>query len=235
METYVPVDNRKFLAQLERDRELFSTGAGISGGMMLGGVVSSNPLVAAGGIAATTLFLRRLEKFSRMIRVVSAILDAFEERGVELFPLLEVPGSNPIDLYVRFKGLANLLISIRSMGKSKIVYKEAAETLFVKRKDKGIKKWHPDPLVELSEYQAWLIKNRQQFGMSSREVRKPLAKILIISGETTIDDHEDHLYAKLTGERFLALNRKGTAFVIQEEQIINFMKAYLATYQAQEA
>jgi len=105
----------------------------------------------------------------------------------------------------------------------------------VRRKGKGIKKWHPDPLVELSEYQAWLIKNRQQFGMPSREVRKPLAKVLIISGETTIDEHGEHLYATLSGERFLALNRKGTAFVIREEQVINFMKAYIAIYQAQEA
>ena len=235
MEARELTDNRRILAQLEQERNLLSAGYGVSGSVMLGGVVSSNPLVAAGGIGASTLLLRRIEKLSRIVRVMSAILDAFESQGVEIFPRVEVPGHNPIDLYVRFKGLAHLIISIRSMGQSEIVYKEATETLLVKRKGKGMKKWHPDPLVELSEYQAWLIKNRQQFGISSKEVRKPLAKVLVISGETRIDEHREHLYTTVSGETFLALSRKGTAMVILEEQVINFMKAYLANYKAQEA
>jgi hypothetical protein len=79
------------------------------------------------------------------------------------------------------------------MGDAEITFKEANETLYVRRKDKGAKKWQPDPLLELSDYQTWLRNNRQQFGISSKEVRKPLVKVLVLSGGTKIKQHQEHL------------------------------------------
>jgi len=230
----LPLHNWEALHQLEREKDYLSSVAGeIDVASITSGASLSSPEFLL--LASRYKPLNLTTKLMRIIKVVNVLMEEFSSQGIQIFPCVEVPGYNPIDLYVRFKGLTHLLISIRSMGKSEIIYKEANETLFVRRKGKGIKKWHPDPLVELSEYQAWLIKNRQQFGMPSREVRKPLAKVLLISGETTIDKHPEHLYAKISGEPYLALNRKGTAFVIKEEQISNFIKAYLAMYQAQEA
>ena len=39
------------------------------------------------------------------------------------------------------------------------------------------------------------------------------------------------MYSNIGGESVLALSRKGTAFVILEEQVIDFIKAYLTKYQ----
>lgn len=86
---------------------------------------------------------------------------------------------------------------------AEIVFKEANETLYVKRKGKKMKKWLPDPLLELSEYQTWLKNNRQQFEMSSKEVRKPLAKVLVLSGGTKIHEHREQLYPQQIGNLLL--------------------------------
>lgn len=180
------------LGQISLERDLLQNGYGIAGTVMTGGEIFTNPLVAVGGITASGIILKRVEKVSRILRVGTAILDAFEFQGVELYPRLEVPGHNPLDLFVRFPLLALLLISLRSMRGAEIVFKEENETLYAKRKGKGSKKWLPDPLLELSDYQSWLKANRQQFGISSKEVRKPLAKVLVLCGETKLDEHKEH-------------------------------------------
>jgi hypothetical protein len=113
------------------------------------------------------------------------------------------------------------------------VYNEAREVLQVKRKDKhGLKVWEPCPLLELADYEKWLNKNRDLFAMSSREATKtPSAKVLVLWPPTKAAlDHNDHLYSEIGSMRILALRRKGTAFVIQEEEVTEFVKAWLAKY-----
>jgi hypothetical protein len=228
------VKNRERLHQLEQDLNRLQTGYGIAGTVATGGVVFTNPLVVGGGIVALNVLLKRIEKNSRLIRVGTKILDTFENQGLEMYSCLEVPGHNPLDFFLRFPS-AMVLISIRSMGNASIVFKESNETLYVRRKGKGSKQWLPDPLLELSEYQAWLKANRQEFGMSSKESRKPLVKVLVMSGESKINEHREQLYSNAAGENLLTLSRKGTAIVILEDQLIDFIKAHLAKYESQEA
>jgi hypothetical protein len=228
------VKNWARLHQLEQDLSRLKTGYGIAGTVATGGVVFTNPLVAGGGIVALNVLLKRIEKTNRIIRVGTQILDTFENQGLEMYACLEIPGHNPLDLFLRFPS-AMLLISIRSMGNASIVFKEDNETLYVKRKGKGSKQWLPDPLIELSEYQSWLKINRQRFGMSSKESRKPLVKVLVMSGESKINEHREQLYSSPFGENLLTLSRKGTALVILEDQLIDFVKAHLARYESQEA
>jgi hypothetical protein len=230
----IRVKNRDRLHQLEQDLSRLQAGYGIAGTVATGGVVFTNPLVAGGGIVALNVLLKRIEKTTRLIRVGTQILDTFEHQGLEMYSCLEIPGHNPLDFFLRFPS-AMLLISIRSMGNANIVFKEANETLYVKRKGKGSKQWLPDPLLELSEYQAWLKLNRQEFGMSSKESRKPLVKVLVMSGESKINEHREQLYSSPSGENLLTLSRKGTAIVILEDQLIDFVKAHLAKYESQEA
>ena len=232
--TLIHLKNRDALKLLEQERSLLQAGYGIGGTATTGGVIFTNPLVADGGIVSPSVILKRVEKVSRIIRVGADILNNFETQGLEMYLRLEVPGHNPLDLFLRFP-LAMLLISIRSMGNAEIVFKESNETLYVKRKGKGSKKWLPDPLLELSEYQSWLKNNRQEFKMSSKDVRKPLAKVLVMTGGSKIDKHQEQLYSSLYGENLLTLSRKGTAIVILEEQVIDFIRAHLAKYEAQEA
>jgi hypothetical protein len=175
----------------------------------------------------------RVEKIARLEKLTTVLLEEFKSEGIKIFPVLQVEDKNPIDLFIRFPRKTHLLISIRSRGDSDVVYNEAREILQVKRKYKsGLTTWRPCPLVELSDYERWLTKNRTLFGMSSKEVTKtPTAKLLVLWTPTKADKHHrTHLYSEVGDMKILALKRKGTAFVIQEEEVTEFVKTWLAKY-----
>ncbi|MTJ15768.1 MULTISPECIES: hypothetical protein [unclassified Dolichospermum] len=177
--------------------------------------------------------LVRVEKIARLENLTTVLLEEFKSEGIQVFPALQIEDQNPIDLFIRFPRKTHLFISIRSQGHREIVYNEAREALQVKRKDKNaLKIWKPCPLVELADYEKWLNKNRDLFGMSSREAQKtPTAKVLVLWPPTkAIGNHKEHLYSEVGNMKILAFRRKGTAFVIEKEEVIEFIKAWLARY-----
>jgi hypothetical protein len=177
--------------------------------------------------------LVRVQKLARLEKLTAVLLDEFRSEEIQVFPVLKPEDKNPIDLFVRFERKIHLFISIRSIGDKEIVYNEAREVLQVKRKDKhGLKVWSPCPLLELADYEKWLSKNRDLFAMSSREATKtPSAKVLVLWPPTKAAiDHNSHLYSEVGSMKILALRRKGTAFVIQQEEVTEFVKATLAKY-----
>ncbi len=68
--------------------------------------------------------------------------------------------------------------------------------------------------------------------MSSREATKtPTAKVLALWPPTRAASNlNEHLYSSVGSMRILALRRKGTMFVIQEGEVIEFVRAWLAQY-----
>lgn len=70
--------------------------------------------------------------------------------------------------------------------------------------------------------------------MSSREATKtPTAKVLVLWPPTrTAPNLNEHLYSSVGSMRILALRRKGTMFVIQQEEVTEFVGAWLAQYKA---
>ena len=77
----------------------------------------------------------------------------------------------------------------------------------------------------------WLNKKRDLFGMSSKEATKTrTAKVLVLWHPTKkASNLKDNLYSEVGSMRILALRRKGTMFVIQEEEVTEFVKSWLAT------
>jgi hypothetical protein len=205
-------------------------------------LTASGSALATGGLvhpAGWLLFamaykpLVRVQKLARLEKLTVLLLDEFRSERIQVFPVLKPEDKNPIDLFVRFERKIHLFISIRSIGDKEIVYNEAREVLQIKRKDKhGLKVWNPCPLLELADYEKWLSKNRDLFGMSSREATKtPSAKVLVLWPPTkAASDHNSHLYSEVGSMKILALRRKGTAFVIQQEEVTEFVKATLAKY-----
>ncbi|MBD2598297.1 hypothetical protein H6G74_28810 [Nostoc spongiaeforme FACHB-130] len=228
----LPPHNEAALEMLREAKDYESTVALAASGAALatGGVV--HPLGwLLFGLAYKPLI--RIEKLTRLEKLTALLLDEFKSEGIQVFPVLQIEDKNPIDLFIKFPRKTHLFISIRSKGDSEIVYNEKRELLQVKRKNKGgLRTWEPCPLVELADYKSWLDKNRNLFGMSSREAQKtPTAKVLVLwPPSKTADDHNSHLYSEVGSMRILALRRKGTAFVIQQEETTEFIKAWLAQY-----
>lgn len=235
-EYLTPIDNLENLQQLETEKNQLSA-------------VTLTTL-ATGFVAGLTTFsvawlfmlfawrpAVRLEKVSRLIRLITEILEAFEELRVEMLPLLKVPKYQPIDLFVRFPGKEFLLFAIRSYGDSTVIYNEAKQALYHKRvKRQGLSRCKPDPLIDLTEQEFWLRKNRKDlFGGSAKGSRRPMAKVLVIWKPSRLDQHREHLYATLSDQKFVFIRREGGAYyLIYRDQVIDFIRAYLAHRQSQE-
>ncbi|MCW5319367.1 hypothetical protein GTQ43_39115 [Nostoc sp. KVJ3] len=228
----LPLHNEAAFEKIREAKDYASTLALAAGGAALatgGGIHPLGWLLF--GLAYKPLVVT--QKLARLEKLGTLLFDEFKSLDVQVFPVLPVEDNNPIDLFIRFPRTTHLFISIRSKGDREIVYNEAREVLQVKRKDKnGLKLWQPCPLVELADYEKWLNKNRDKFLMSSREAQKtPTAKVLVLWPPTkAAHNHNEHLYSEVGSMKILALRRKGTAFVIQEEEVTEFVRAWLAKY-----
>ncbi|MBC1235701.1 hypothetical protein [Nostoc sp. 2RC] len=229
----LPPHNEAALERIREGKDYESTVALVASGAALasGGMV--HPL---GWVLFALAYkpLIRVEKLARLEKLITLLLQEFKSEGIQVFPVLKVEEQNPIDLFIRFPKKAHLIISIRSRGDSEVVYNEKREILQVKKKGKnGLTTWKPCPLVELSDYERWVTKNRALFGMTSKEVTKtPTAKVLVLWSPTkAAEDHNPHLYSEMGSIRLLALRRKGTAFVIQQEEVTELVRAWLAKYE----
>lgn len=234
-EYLTPIDNLESLQQLEDEKDHLSTVAitTFTTGFVAGLALFSTAWLFMLFAWRPTV---RLEKVSRLIRLINEMLEAFEEMQIETLPLLKVPNYQPIDLFVRFPGKEFLLFAIRSYGDSTVVYNEAKQALYHKRVKKGLSQCKPDPLVDLVEQEFWLRKNRKGlFGMSARASRRPMAKVLVIWKPSRLYEHHEHMYAKLGDQKFLFIRREGGAcYVIYRDQVISFIRAYLAQRRSQE-
>jgi hypothetical protein len=231
----LPLHNWEALHQIEKEQESLVLQGTVSSAVAAGTGVFGNPL----GFFIFALAYRpliRLEKLARIVKVMRVLLEQFQDMGILVFPCLQVPEHEPIDLFVIFPEKIHLLISIRSKGDCKIVFNEGREILYTKHEKKGLRRWLPCPLVELSGYHSWLGKNRRTFGISANAIRKyPVIKALILWKPTRLERHREHLYNQVAEMPILALSRKGTALVIEEEDVLSFVRANLAHNQAKVA
>ncbi|MEC4895474.1 MAG: hypothetical protein SAL07_19645 [Oscillatoria sp. PMC 1051.18] len=222
--------NEEALSELGKYHELLQKIYFLFSSVFLWGAAMGFPsvLVSWAALIPMSVILNRIRKVNLVMRATEALLEEFAS-DVIVVPRIPVPGMRPIDLFVRFPGRALFLISIRSKGKTKIVFSEKHSLLCARltRKNGGLSKWKPDPLAELSSYQRWLKKNRRELGLSSKESSRPTAKVLALSGETEIESHKEHFYSETGNEKFLWIKTKGTAALIRKEEIVKFVKAYL--------
>lgn len=201
-----------------------------------GAALATGGFISPVGWAAFALAykpLMRLQKLVRVEKLTALLLQEFRSKGIQVFPVLKITDKNPVDLFIRFPGKTHLFMSIRSKGDSLIVYNEAKEVLQVRREKNRLGTWEPCPLVELADYKSWFDKNRDDFRMSSREAQKtPTARVLVLWPPTKpSQNHNEHLYTEIGDMRVLVLKRKGSAFVIQEEEVIELVKNWLSKYE----
>ena len=230
-EVELPLHNHAALEQLKQERDRLSIEATAAGAAGIATSLTVNPI----GLFFFALAyppMIRVEKLTRIIIVMEALLTQFESSGIRIFPTVTQPERNPIDLFVQFPQKAHILISIRSKGKGQVVYNAERATLYFKRSDKGTRIWLPCPLTELGNYAMWMNKNRLMFGLSSREIRNlPLAKVLTLWDPTSLNRHRQPLDSTVGSVRRFAITGKGVAFLIMKEELTDFIKAYLASYE----
>ena len=202
-----------------------------------GAALASTAVPLVGEFAAAALFtaayatLHRVEKFARLDILVGGLLKEFKSDSpdIKVYPCLKVDDSEPLDIYIKVHQKANILISIRSKSKSKIIYDQEKEWIYSRRKYRGRARWKNCPMEEMNRYVKWLNKNREIFNLSSRQVKRlPLIRIVVIWSPTKIAEHDSKSYCYMKGEKILILNKRGKFYFMEEDKVINFVKAYLA-------
>jgi hypothetical protein len=234
-QTQVSPLNQAQLERLERDKdELSVVSFGIGAAAAFGGVwINPFCLLALSPFAKS---LTRLQKISKLLKLCYEILKALDKYNVELYPLLQTD-KGQLDLFVRFHEQKEFFaISLKTRNKTKVTFSEKTQSLNMRFNSGGLKKWKPDPLLELGDQEFWLRKNRRDLlGGSSKDARRPIAKVILLyGGLIKLADHADHLYTVMNAQRFLwAKGQRGTVFILEEGQLIPFMQAWLTRDKAE--
>lgn len=220
-------DNRAILGNLKRQQEQITIASYAAGVWAIAGVGFFAPLVAV-TVPPLTDLLGRLQTVSRQILLMERLIDAFEDEGIEIFPRLEPPGLPQIDFFLRFSDKKFIVIRVASQGDSVVSYNEKTESLQFRKRRGGLKTWKPDPLSILGFQQIWIKNERRDLLGSSRDSRKPVAKMLVLWGDTKLNNHNEHLYSTMAGYRALWIQRFGFTCITEENNVIDTIRAYLA-------
>ncbi|NJL19585.1 MAG: hypothetical protein HC895_00215 [Leptolyngbyaceae cyanobacterium SM1_3_5] len=221
-------ENYAELEQLRRRREqltilfLASALGGLVGMMIFSaGMIAGLPVSQIGG---------ELQGTSQRFLLISELIEAFESEDISIKVGLKGEGIRDIDFFLRFPDKEFILIKIRSLSLSKITYNEERQVLRFRRKKGGVKTWKPDPLLEMLDQERWLRKERPDLlGGSSRDRRRPIAKLLVLWTDTVLGDHPDHLYATIGDQKYLTIRNAGTVSIVERDQVIDFVESYLSS------
>jgi hypothetical protein len=227
-------DNCAILQDLERQRDLLTIGCYAAGVGALAGVAFFSPLVPA-SMPPLAIMLGKLQAISQQVMLMRRLIEAFEAEEIEIHPRLELPTFKQIDFFLKFPDKRFILIHIASMGNSIVSFNENTERLQFRKRGGGLKNWEPDPLLVIHSQQDWVRRNRRDLmGGSSKDARRPIAKIFVLWGATTLaDDHNEHLYSTMASYRALWIKKFGATCIVQEDQVIEAIKAYLASQREQ--
>ncbi|PSB33931.1 hypothetical protein [Stenomitos frigidus] len=227
----VLLHNREAWKQLEQERERLTNGCRGAGISFLAGLTLANPILLLGSLPLLGITGTQLQKTSQIYLNMGRLLDAFERQEIIITPRLEVPDNGSLDLFVRFPNppKAVFTIGLRSNGESTIFFNEQKEGLCLRRKRGGFKTWQVDLFRRFALQEFWLRKNRQDlFGQSSRDKNRPAVKLLVLTGKTKLGKHSEHLYAMIGDQKVLSVRNRVSLFIMEEEQLIPFIKAWLA-------
>ncbi|MEM7771019.1 MAG: hypothetical protein AAF327_10980 [Cyanobacteria bacterium P01_A01_bin.37] len=223
--------NQEALEKLKKTRHSLSENCAGLFVLLLGGVTISNPLPVFGSIPALGYQLKKLQKTSQIVLNMERILAEFATNNVIVTPQLDVPDNGTLDLFVRFPDppkKAVFTIGFRSNGHSTLFFSEEKQALCVRRKRGGLKQWNINLFQRFALQEYWLRKNQVEiFGTSSRDKNRSAVKVLVLTGNTKIGKHADHLYTEVGSLRVLMVKNRVSLFVIEEDQLIQFLRSWL--------
>lgn len=223
-------ENQAKLRQLEQRRYWLTVYASAVGAGGIAGFAALSPAVMLPFLPFLSLLAGQLQGTSQRFLLMSGLVEAFEDEDIAIEVGLTIDGLPDIDFFLRFPDKEFILIKIRSLSFSRIVYNEEREALRFKKEGGGLSTWKPDPLNELAEQERWLRKHRPDLlGTTSRDRRRPLAKLLVLWTDTFLGDHPEHLYATIDNQKFLTIRNMGTVTIVEKDQVIQFIRAYLSS------
>lgn len=229
-------ENLKKFKQLEHRRETLQMLSLVVGFGGIGGLTIFSPAMLV-ALPPLTWLLGELQTTSQRFLLMQELLENFEEEGIQIEVGLKADDNvRPIDFFLRFPDKEFVLIQVRALGDARVSFSEQHQALRFRKKGGGVKNWEPDPLQELIDQERWLRRQRSDLlGPSSRDKRRPIAKLLVLASETVVADHPEHLYATMDGGKFLSIRKMGTSSIVEKSQVTDFIRAYLSSRRSQKS
>ncbi len=232
----IAYDNQAALQRLEEENSWLTTAYSAASSVVAGSVFIPEPVTKLGGfltgMVGGSLLLKRTQKINSILRNAKALDEAFKEQQLQIFPDLPVPERGRLDMLLKFpvpprKTL--FAVALRSQGKATIFYHEQKQALYIRQYQGGLKLWKPDHIEQLALQEFWLRQNRQQelFGTSHRDRRRSVVKLLVLTGQTKLGQHNEELYTDIGDQRILLLQRRSSIYVLEEKQLLPFIKTWL--------
>ncbi|MBD2402029.1 hypothetical protein [Leptolyngbya sp. FACHB-239] len=229
-------DNQAEFRRLEEEDRWIMAAYAVAAGALTASVVIPELFLRTssflGGTIGSRFLLTRTQKVNSILRNGKALDEAFRDQEIQIFTDLPVPDHGRLDLFIKFPlppKKTVFTIALRSQGKGTVFYNEQKEALYIRTGSSGLKPWKPDHIERLALQEFWLRMNRQAelFGTSSRDRNRSAVKLLVLTGQTRIGQHSDSLYTTVGDQRVLLLRRRSSIYVLEESQLLPFIKAWL--------
>ena len=228
--------NQAEFERLEEEERWLTAAYTAAGGALAVSVVIPEPVTKLGSLLAGTVaagwVLKRIQKINSILRNAKELDKVFADQQIQVFTNIPVPDQGRADLFIKFPlppKKALFLASLASSGKATVIFHEEKAALYIRNKKKW-KPWQPDPIERSARQEYWLRHNRQaeMFGTASRDKYRAVVKLLVLTGETKIGQHSEPLYTQVGDQRVLLLQKRSSIYVLEESQLLPFIKAWLA-------
>lgn len=223
--------NRTALSQLEKEKTQLVIESGFGGALGLTAGLFNT--IGFGLLALAYKPLPRLAQVSRVIEIMSTLLDEYPEEEIKIFPSIPVSNTQPIDLLIVFQDQFIVIVSIRmrTNAERRVKYEPTEQSLSVRHQKKGLYQWYPSPLAELRKYQKWLSEdsNGECFQLTSKDLnRYPIYKVLLLWPPTIIDEESEEFRFIFTDGKIsaspLCVPKEEKTFIMEKAHFFNFLK-----------
>ncbi|WP_373540101.1 hypothetical protein [Chamaesiphon sp.] len=235
----VEVPNRRnwdAIADLEKERDelmIPMLGYGVTSGVIVAALLGTGfsalglPFIAP----AYNLFMQILE-ILQVRDITRALVEKFEDKGIEVFPRTSLEGAGTIDLYIRFPTRKYLMVALQGIGNNNVHYSPIKKILYLKNKNGKTRDLKRDKLDVLIHQQVTLRKkHRDLMGGNSRDTKHPIARIICLCGKGQIQpDFPKSLQRKIGDMKVSTIDIPGVIYIVMDKNIVEFVEAWISQH-----
>ena len=235
----VEVPNRRnwnAIADLEQERDelmIPMLGYGVATGVIVAALAGTGfsglglPFIAP----AYNLFMQILE-ILQIRDITKALVEKFEDRGIEVFPRTSLEDAGTIDLYLRFPTRKYLMVALQGIGNNNVHYSPIKNILYLKNKNGKTRDLKRDKLDVLIHQQITLRKkHRDLMGGNSRDTKHPIARVICLCGKGQIQpDFPKFLKRKIGDMTVSTIDIPGVLYIVMDKNIVEFVEAWISQH-----
>lgn len=220
------IQNRDILVELEAEENRLMVAYGISSFLATASLVLPiYPLGTLAGAAASGLSIEYFTRVRRIYSVTKMLLESFEKDGI-VITLRVKTNIALIDLFVKMPDKRAFALLLRNHDTGKVKWRDDKQLFYIYKVGKKPRRW--DSLTKtIEQLQSTIyLKNLKSslLGTSSAERNRPINKVVVLCGNTTIHpDNAPEFWVEFGRAKALKIYKDVVTYVVEQENLINFL------------